>query len=115
MDRARVFQHAPATHLEYRGGAKDSDNTTGGKLPPAEMKTRALGLTKTKGKTTPEYQWDVSNPDLDPAEHTVGGVCDKTQISAGFYNHAELKENTKKRWKNYAQARFGGPVGGMPN
>jgi hypothetical protein len=53
MDRARIFQHAPATHLEYRGGAKDSDNTTGGKLPPAEMKTRALGLTKTKGKTTP--------------------------------------------------------------
>mmetsp|Transcript_7972 Transcript_7972/g.14712 ORF Transcript_7972/g.14712 Transcript_7972/m.14712 type:complete len:116 (-) Transcript_7972:140-487(-) len=51
---------------------------------------------KTKGKITPEYQWDVSSPDLDPAEHTVGGVCDKTQISAGFYNHAELNENTKK-------------------
>jgi len=70
---------------------------------------------KTKGKITPEYQWDVSSPDLDPAEYAVGGLCDKTQISAGFYNHAELKENTKKRWKNYAQARFDGPVGSMPN
>mmetsp|Transcript_37874 Transcript_37874/g.76561 ORF Transcript_37874/g.76561 Transcript_37874/m.76561 type:complete len:99 (-) Transcript_37874:214-510(-) len=79
------------------------------------MKTRALGLTKTKGKTTLEFQWDVRNPDLEPAEHAVGGVCDKTQISAGFYNHAELKENTKKRWKNYAQARFDGPIGGMPS
>jgi len=105
--------HLP--HIEIIGGPVHWDNTTGEKLTPAEMKTRALGLTKIKGKTTPGHQWNANSPDMNPAEHAVGGVCDKTKIAAGSYDHSELKKIIKKRWTDYRQASLDGSIDSMPS
>jgi hypothetical protein len=79
------------------------------------MKARGLGLTKIKGKTTPGHQWNANSPDLNPAEHAVGGVCDKTKIAAGSYDHKELTKVFKKRWADYGQESFNGAIDSMPS
>ena len=64
--------------------------------------------------TTPGHVWTANSPDLNPAEHAVAGIVDKTKIAQGSYTLAQLETMVKERWETYAQSSLDASIMSMP-
>jgi hypothetical protein len=108
-----VVELKPATHRDHRRPCGVGQHHAG-EIDSGPDGKRALGLTKIHGKTTPGHQWNPNSPDINPAEHAVGGVRNKTKIAAGSYETGELKNIIKKRWQENDQASLDASIGSIP-
>lgn len=88
---------------------KDGNKLTGAQLKSATTRSKA-------GKATAAgHVWTANSPDLNPAEHAVAGIVDKTKMAMGSYTLADLKKMVKQRWREYAQDSLDASIASMPN
>ena len=107
-------EHFP--HIGLVSGPCLWDSETGVELSKAEQKARGLGLRKvTTTGTKAGHQWPVNSPDLNVAEHAVGGVCDTSRLAAGSYSKTEMKKHITRLWNTHPQVHLDSSILSMPS